>query len=168
MARVSTWQAIADKKQAEQASRIPKEWLLPASYSPTGDVTNLTHVPRQCGLLSKRELELTERYDATELLGLLRTGRLKSREVVEAFCKVSLLSFPDTNLNGLERISRLIRSIESSNSPPTHNLPHRTPFPLRLLLGLPTRRPPPPYWQTERTAPWSAYFVERYVQDPWL
>jgi amidase len=89
MAQTESWQTIADKKQAEQAARIPKEWLLPASYRQNGDMTNLTDLPRKCGMLSKRELELTEQYDATELLSLLRTGRLKSREVVEAFCKVA-------------------------------------------------------------------------------
>lgn len=88
MAQAETWQSIAEKKRADLASRIPKEWLLPASYRPDGNTIDLTEIPRHCGLLSTRELELTEKHDATELLELLRSGRLKSREVVEAFCKV--------------------------------------------------------------------------------
>jgi len=88
MAQAETWRSIAEKKRADLASRIPKEWQLPASYRPGANVSDLTEIPRHCGLLNTRELELTEKHDATELLELLRNGKLKSRELVEAFCKV--------------------------------------------------------------------------------
>lgn len=81
-----TWRDIAARKKEQQASRIPKEWLLPRK--PGANVNSFLDVPRRCGLLSERELEITEKFDATALAEEIREGRLKSVDVVGAFCKV--------------------------------------------------------------------------------
>lgn len=97
-----TWRSIAARKQAERQSRIPTAWILPAHLLPSdSDSTsasegknyaqNVADVPRICGLLSLRELEITEKYDATALAGEIRKGRLRCVEVAGAFCKVGFV-----------------------------------------------------------------------------
>src|ERR1700761_6288116 len=80
----SSWQSISHRKKQEQLSRIPKEYLLPGEYT---DQINFLGVPRSCGLLTKKQLEVTENYDATALAKEIKDGRLTSVEVTEAFCK---------------------------------------------------------------------------------
>jgi amidase len=82
---VNTWQDIAARKQAERTSRIPKEWLLPASIDTTK--ADVLDIPRQCGILTSEEVHITEDHDATALLDKLSTGKLTSEAVTRAFCK---------------------------------------------------------------------------------
>ncbi|KAL4863796.1 hypothetical protein BDV12DRAFT_177020 [Aspergillus spectabilis] len=84
------WQEIAAKKRAEVATKIPPEWRLPAHYTDRVDETstwNILHVPRECGLLSARELEITEKYDSVALVEVLASGVFTAVEVTIAFCK---------------------------------------------------------------------------------
>ncbi|KIW04821.1 uncharacterized protein PV09_04005 [Verruconis gallopava] len=92
-----TWKAISERKKAEQASRIPKEWRIDPAHLPKNNTKNVIDVPRQCGLLSREELHVTEDYDATELLEKLRTGGLKSFDVTKAFCKRAAIAHQVTN-----------------------------------------------------------------------
>lgn len=82
------WQLIAWQKKDEQYARIPSEWRL--CSLPASNITNYTDIPRQCGLLSKEELEITEQYDATGLADAIRGRKLKCIDVTIAFCKVSM------------------------------------------------------------------------------
>ena len=81
---IRPWQEIAKEQQAMRDAKIPPEWRLKAP--PGASVTNVFRVPYTCGIMSKRELELTDK-DATELLELLSTGKLKAYELTVAFCK---------------------------------------------------------------------------------
>lgn len=81
-----TWQSIAQRKQAHLAASIPEEWRLKSK--PGANRSNVLDVPRECGLLSDRELGITEKCDATDLVREMAAGRLKSEDVVRAFCKV--------------------------------------------------------------------------------
>jgi amidase len=87
---IADWLALATSKRASVFSKIPKAWLLPSSqtsqYTETSTISVLD-VPRTCGILTEKELDITEKYDATELVDLLAKGELKSVEVVTAFCK---------------------------------------------------------------------------------
>jgi amidase len=74
------WQSISAKKREQRDVLIPKEWRLP------GETLGLYHkdtplnvldVPRTCGILSAKELELTEKYDATALLAMLASGEIR-------------------------------------------------------------------------------------------
>jgi amidase len=86
------WQSISRRKLEHQASCIPQEWLLPARFtSAAGAVNNVVNVPRECGLLTDVDLEITEARDATALVEKLAKGELKSADVVRAFCKVGSL-----------------------------------------------------------------------------
>lgn len=79
------WQSIARRKRQEQQSSIPKDWIL--KTRPAAKRNNVLAVPRECGLLSAREIELTERYDATGLVREIAAKKLRSVDVVTAFCK---------------------------------------------------------------------------------
>jgi len=87
-----SWQSISKRKKEQQASRIPKEWLLPAEFIPSSGTLDVLDIPRKCGILDKQDLQITENYDATDLVEEMAKGRLKSVDVTRAFCKV-LLSF---------------------------------------------------------------------------
>ena len=79
------YQTIAKRKQAERDSRIPAEWKLKNwKFASALDVRN---VPQQSDILSRRELEITEKYDATALAEAIRNGDLKCVDVTLAFCK---------------------------------------------------------------------------------
>ena len=91
-----TWQGIAERKQKERASRLPETWLLPPS-SIDHKRLNVLGVPRESGLLTDDELKITERYDATALRDELASGRLKSVDVVTAFCKRAAIAQQVTN-----------------------------------------------------------------------
>jgi amidase len=87
---IADWQELAKSKRDSVAAKIPKNWLLPSNltsqYNETSTL-NVLDVPRTCGLLTEQELAITENYDATDLIQLMSTGRLKSVDVVTAFCK---------------------------------------------------------------------------------
>lgn len=74
-------------KRDEQYSRLPKEWLLKSTPS-SSHARAYLDVPRKCGLLDQNELDITENYDATALAQAIASQRLKSVDVVKAFCKV--------------------------------------------------------------------------------
>ena len=79
-----SWESKVAKKQAAAKDLIPKEWLLPLTLAIP---SNVLEIPRQSGILSERELEITESYDATQLLLKLAKGEFTSAEVTEAFSK---------------------------------------------------------------------------------
>lgn len=82
------WQLVAWQKKDEQYAKIPQAWRL--SSLPGPDVTNLTDIPRKCGILSADELRITEEYDATALAEAIRQRKLKCIDVTRAFCKVRM------------------------------------------------------------------------------
>lgn len=103
-----TYIDLAARKREQVNALIPKEWRLDDKYIPVGmrqtaeesvynidDIkdeyrTPLTEIPRLCGILSSRELHITEGYDVEGLLREMANKRLSAEEVVTAFCKVCL------------------------------------------------------------------------------
>lgn len=125
----STWESIAARKKQEQAARIPKDWLLPAHI----DVfhNNALEVPASCGLLSEHEIQITN-HDATALVEELAAGRLKSVDVVTAFCKRAAIAQQLTNCltemffdTAIEHAKSLDEYYEKNGKPrgPFHGLP---------------------------------------------
>lgn len=86
------WQSVAWQKKDQQFARIPSQWRL--SQLPPSDVTNYLSVPRECGLLTEKELDITENYDATGLARAIREKKVTCVDVATAFCKVHI---PSTN-----------------------------------------------------------------------
>ncbi|GLA03421.1 hypothetical protein AnigIFM60653_003040 [Aspergillus niger] len=83
---ITMWEHRAKSKQAQTAAAIPPEWTLPADIL-LDSSANVLDVPRTCGLLTEREIHITEDYDATALLEKLAPGEFSSVEVTTAFCK---------------------------------------------------------------------------------
>ncbi|KAF2640867.1 amidase [Massarina eburnea CBS 473.64] len=85
-----TWQTLAATKRTTNVQKMPKEWRLPTSLTSTFTSTStqsVLSIPRTSNILSDRELELTEKYDATALVEMMSSGKVKSVDVVTAFCK---------------------------------------------------------------------------------
>lgn len=82
-----TWEAIVSKKRAENAAMIPSAWRISEELmiSETSGA-NVLDVPRQSGILTERQLGITDKYDATDLLGKIERKELSAYEVTEAFC----------------------------------------------------------------------------------
>jgi amidase len=89
------WRDIAARKRAEQYARIPEAWRLPQSTD--HEKSNILQVPRQSGILTDVELQITEKYDATDLIDELAKGNLTSEAVTTAFCKRAAIAQQLTN-----------------------------------------------------------------------
>jgi hypothetical protein len=74
-------QEIAAKAQQGVLDSIPAKWKLDPS---TKYPSNVLEVPRSCGLLTPRQIEITEQK-ATALLAKMADASLSSVEVTEAF-----------------------------------------------------------------------------------
>jgi amidase len=84
------WIEIARRKQEEQGSRIPKEWVIDGEkWMEQSGVTVEEVLKEREGpaILSERELDITSNNDAVDLVEKIRAGELSSEEVVTAFCK---------------------------------------------------------------------------------
>lgn len=79
----TTWQTIATEAQESLLNSIPPKWRLPGPVD--ASITDVRTIPRTCGLLTEKQLEITEQT-ASELLPKLRKRTLSSVEVTEAFC----------------------------------------------------------------------------------
>jgi amidase len=84
------WEHHAQRGRDILHNSIPKQWLVPEDKLPSPTQKNVIDFPRQSGLLSERELTVTE-MSATELVGEMGRGKLKAEEVVVAFLKRSVL-----------------------------------------------------------------------------
>jgi hypothetical protein len=130
--------AIAQRKQEALAAAIPAEWRLPAHLIPAGMLSpaesitegpkqygrvNVMEIPRTCGILTAKELEITEKYDVRGLVAAMTGGKLKAEEVIRGFCKVSGTKGIFVNL-----VRHTYIFLESSNCSSTYPLYHRAPL----------------------------------------
>lgn len=130
---VADWQELARSKRESVAAKIPKDWRLPnaSQYTETASISAL-NVPRTCGILTEQELEITENYDATALVELMTSRKLKSIEVVTAFCKRAAIAQQCVNCltetmfdEALARARQCDAYLEKEGKPigPLHGLP---------------------------------------------
>lgn len=78
------------EKLAANAAKIPESWRLAPSYLidvNANSQLNVLHVPRECGILTDKDIDITENYDATDLIKLIASKHLGSFEVVLAIYK---------------------------------------------------------------------------------
>lgn len=75
---------IAHGKREERQRRIPNDWLLSTEDLQSDDAFN---VPKRCGILTERELEITDNNDAVDIVNKIADGTFSAREVTVAFCK---------------------------------------------------------------------------------
>ncbi|KGO75601.1 Amidase [Penicillium italicum] len=139
--------AVAQRKQAELAAAIPAEWWLPAHLIPEGMLSisesitvgpksyqrvGVMDIPRTRGLLTSKELEITEKYDVRGLVGEMTEGRLKAEDVVGGFCKRAAIAHQLTRClteplfdHALQRARELDDHFQRTGTPigPLHGLP---------------------------------------------
>ena len=77
--------------QQRFADSIPMELRLPQSVIDSAPA-NVTAIPRECGLLSEREIAITEDYDAVALADAIATKNYTAYEVATAFAKRAVIA----------------------------------------------------------------------------
>lgn len=97
---VADWKQLTLSKRVSVFNKIPKNWLLPieqvSQYTETSAISVL-EVPRTSGILTHKELDITESHDATDLISMMISGEVSSVEVVTAFCKRAAIAHQATN-----------------------------------------------------------------------
>lgn len=58
---------------------------------------SVTHVPAECGIMSSKELEITDIDDVKVLLKKIEDKIYSSKEIAEAYCKRSAIAHQLTN-----------------------------------------------------------------------
>ncbi|KAB8229400.1 putative general amidase [Aspergillus alliaceus] len=131
---ISDWQQKAAAKQAEAAAKIPSEWRLPATIlqQAAEDEQGVLAIPQGCGILTPKELAITEAADATALRDKLLTQEVTAVEVTTAFCKRAAMAQQLTSCltetmfpQALARAEELDEHLTRTGKPtgPLHGLP---------------------------------------------
>ncbi|KAI0361655.1 general amidase [Trametes cingulata] len=83
------WQQLVADKRRRQQEAIPKEWLIDP---PPPQVLDVRTFPDTCGLLSDREILITNTRDVDVLLEKLATAEWSAVEVTTAFYKRAIVA----------------------------------------------------------------------------
>ncbi|GAA5885685.1 hypothetical protein JCM6882_007527 [Rhodosporidiobolus microsporus] len=125
------WRERAAAKRASLNDLIPAEWRLSDAHLPPV-VTDATTVVAQCGLLTARELEITELDELEELASRIAHGAYTAVEVTTAFCKRAAIAHQLCNClteiyfeQALVRAAQLDRQLLETGKPagPLHGVP---------------------------------------------
>lgn len=89
------WEQRVAKKRLQRADKIPTAWRLPENFlhnfqTPLSEKKNNlieAQAIRKSGILTEKELRITEDYNVSELLSALADGTLTSFEVTLAYSK---------------------------------------------------------------------------------
>ncbi|ETS81504.1 hypothetical protein PFICI_06506 [Pestalotiopsis fici W106-1] len=92
---MAPWQQLAEQHRNGQQAAIPKAWIIPDSKisqlvgagTPSEGSLITLKAAQESGLLSPLELEITEKYDASDLIQKMASGELTAEDVTVAFCK---------------------------------------------------------------------------------
>jgi amidase len=84
------WQERAAAKRAANAESLPSSMILPKPPAP--EVLDVMQVPMECGLLTDRELEITESKTVGLLLQKLAKREYSALEVAAAFIKRAVIA----------------------------------------------------------------------------
>lgn len=83
---IQPWEVEANKCKELLANSVPKQWMIPKDKLPTAEELNVVDFPRKSGLLTEKELSITE-MSATALVAAMGKAELTAEEVVVAFLK---------------------------------------------------------------------------------
>jgi amidase len=83
------WQTVCAERKEKQLQSIPKEWTIEL---PPEEKSNVMDVSDSCGLLTDREIQITNTVDVDILLGKLVLGEWSSVEVTTAFYKRAIIA----------------------------------------------------------------------------
>ncbi|EJD42747.1 amidase signature enzyme [Auricularia subglabra TFB-10046 SS5] len=127
-----TWEEIATAKRQERQNAIPEAWLLAEASAPPPEQKDVLDVPRACGLLTARELKITETVDIPALLRKLASGEWSSVDVTTAYYKRAVVAQQLVNClteifveRALKRAKELDEHLKATGKPvgPLHGLP---------------------------------------------
>lgn len=84
------WQDRAAAKRAANAAALPASMILP--NPPSADILDVRGVPVSCGLMTPREVGITECATVAELLRRIREREWSALEVAAAFIKRAVIA----------------------------------------------------------------------------
>ena len=84
------WEVLSSQKRKALQDSIPQDWIIP--YIPIKDQPNVLDVPEKCGLLTPRELQITNTEDVEVILEKLHTAEWTSEETTQAFYKRAIVA----------------------------------------------------------------------------
>ncbi|KAJ3567617.1 hypothetical protein NP233_g6250 [Leucocoprinus birnbaumii] len=125
----TSWQDRAAAKRRQQLESIPKDWVLP--NLPPRSQLDVNEYPRTCGLLTAKEVQITESSVETLLVNLSQ-GTWSSVEVTTAFSKRAVIAHQLVNClteifieRALERAAGLDEHFKRTGQVvgPLHGLP---------------------------------------------
>lgn len=130
----SSWEKKTGDKRAAEYAKIPTEWRLDQKYLGRDEKSdaNVLDVPRQCGILTQAELDITEEYSAVALAKAVQSGSVKAADVARAFCKRAAIAQQLTNCltetmfdDALQRGAYLDNYLAENKKPvgPLHGIP---------------------------------------------
>ena len=85
------FESARDSVLEEFAAKVPQDLRLDSSIT-SNPPKNVTGVPRECGILTKDELEITENYDAVGLAEAIATKKFSAVAVATAFSKRAIIA----------------------------------------------------------------------------
>ncbi|TDL22290.1 general amidase [Rickenella mellea] len=88
------WRERSSARKKKQQDQIPKDWII---NLPPDSCLNVIDYPLKCGLLTTREIEITETVDLDVTLRNLATAEWSSLEVTTAFYKRAIIAHQLTN-----------------------------------------------------------------------
>ncbi|KII87664.1 hypothetical protein PLICRDRAFT_699214 [Plicaturopsis crispa FD-325 SS-3] len=126
----SLWETACATRRRKQLESIPSEWIVQTPEDPLSG--NVMDVPISSGLLSPREIEITETTDVGILLEKLASAEWSSVEVTTAFYKRAIIAHQLTNClteifveRALKRAREMDDHLKTTGSVvgPLHGLP---------------------------------------------
>lgn len=132
---VDDWQKAAAEARQRVEDSIPSSWRLPASLAKQAAEGALRPEDDRvvtCGILEKREIEITKITDVGYLLQTLSEGRYTASEVTTAFCKRAAIAHQCTSCltcffpeDALKRAAELDEHLQKHGKVvgPLHGLP---------------------------------------------
>ncbi|KAI5814013.1 general amidase-like protein [Pyronema omphalodes] len=126
------WREISTQARAIRNSKIPSTWNLTKNRNSYTQQPDVTSIPRLCGLLTPRELEITESYTAPALVSAISEKKFTAVEVTTAFCKRAAIAQQLVNClteiffdEAIERAEYLDKYLKENGKPlgPLHGLP---------------------------------------------
>ena len=92
------WKALCAERKQRQLDAIPPEWKI---HPPPDEQRNVLDVPLACGLLTAREVAITETLDVEALLAKLHSAEWSSVEVTTAFYKRAIVAHQLVKIDAL-------------------------------------------------------------------
>ncbi|EXJ89088.1 hypothetical protein A1O3_02152 [Capronia epimyces CBS 606.96] len=90
------WSKVAEEAQNTVLDAIPTAWRLAPTSKPKSPAASVIHVPRDCGVLTPKQIEITEQ-SLVALTEKIARRELTSVEVTEAFCARAAIAHQLTN-----------------------------------------------------------------------